>query len=58
MRKTKNSERIQKAQMLALEDMDYILETNETPDFVEIIGKMGGDTITRRFYDDGRRCAK
>lgn len=51
--KKKISERVRKAQNKALESMDYILETNETPDFVEVIGKMGGDAITLRIYNDG-----
>ena len=46
-------ERISKAQDRALESLDYILETIPTPDFVEIIGRMGGDTITYKVYDDG-----
>ena len=33
--------------------IDYILEAYETPDFVEFICKMGGDTITYRAYDKG-----
>lgn len=37
------------------EQLDYILEEQDTGDFVEIIGKMGGDTITYRIYkSDGR----
>lgn len=31
--------------------IDYILEAYETPDFIEFICKMGGDTITYRAYD-------
>lgn len=46
-------ERISKAQDRALERLDYILETIPAPDFVEIVGRMGGDTITYRVYDDG-----
>lgn len=46
-------ERISKAQDRALESLDYILETIPTTDFVEIVGRMGGDTITYRVYDDG-----
>ena len=45
--------RIEKAQDKALESLDYILETIPTPDFVEIVGRMGGDTVTYRVYDDG-----
>ena len=49
----KQKERISKAQDRALESLDYILETIPAPDFVEIVGRMGGDTITYRVYDDG-----
>lgn len=46
-------ERVEKAENRALEGLDYILETIPTPDFVEIVGRMGGDTVTYRVYDDG-----
>lgn len=46
-------ERVKKAENRALERLDYILETIPTPDFVEIVGRMGGDTVTYRVYDDG-----
>lgn len=49
----KQSEKVKKAIERALEYMDYILEVTEWVDFVEIVGKMGGDTITERFYDNG-----
>ena len=45
--------RIEQAEDRALESMDYILETIPTPDFVEIVGRMGGDIITYRVYDNG-----
>ena len=48
---TKN--RIKKAQDIALEDMDYILDVFPAPDFVEVVGRMGGDTVMYRVYDDG-----
>ena len=57
MRETQK-ERIQKAQDRALESLDYILETIPTSDFVEIIGRMGGDTVTYRVYDDGSMYEK
>lgn len=44
--------RIKKAESRALENLDYILETTPAPDFVEIIGRMGGGTVTYRVYDD------
>ncbi len=49
----RQKKRIGKAQDIALERLDYILETIPTPDFVEIVGRMGGDTVTYRVYDDG-----
>lgn len=45
--------RIEKAQDRALERLDYILETIPAGDFVEIVGRVGGDTVTYRVYDDG-----
>ena len=45
--------RIKKAQDRALESLDYILEVIPASDFVEVIGRMGGDTVTYRVYDDG-----
>ena len=47
------AERIRKAQDKALERLDYILETVSDKDFVEIVGRVGGDTVTYRVYDDG-----
>lgn len=46
-------ERIRKAQDMVLERLDYILETVPTPDFVEIVGRVGGDVVTYRVYNDG-----
>ena len=51
--KDNTKKRIEKAQNKALESLDYILETIPTPDFVEIVGRVGGDTVTYRVYDDG-----
>ena len=45
--------RIKKAQDIALEDMDYILDVFPALGFVEVVGRMGGDTVTYRVYDDG-----
>jgi len=45
--------RIKKAEDMALESLEYILETIPTPEFVEVVGRMGGDTITYRIYNDG-----
>jgi hypothetical protein len=47
------TERVKNAQNKALEYLDYILETVSTPDFVEVVGRVGGDTVTYRVYDDG-----
>lgn len=49
----RQKERVSKAQDRALERLDYILETIPAPDFVEIVGRVGGDTVTYRVYDDG-----
>lgn len=47
------TERVRKAQDKVLEHLDYILETVPTLDFVEIVGRVGGDTVTYRVYNDG-----
>lgn len=47
------TERVREAQDKVLEYLDYILETTSTPDFVEIVGRVGGDTVTYRVYNDG-----
>lgn len=36
-----------------MDSLDYVLETHRTPDFIEVIGKMGGDVITYRIYKNG-----
>lgn len=51
--KKDTTERIRKAQDKALESLEHILETIPAPDFVEIVGRVGGDTVTYRVYDDG-----
>ena len=51
--KKDTTERVRKAQDKALESLDYILETIPAPDFVEIVGRVGGDTVTYRVYNDG-----
>lgn len=35
-------ERISKAQETALEYLDYLVETVPTPDYVQIVGSVGG----------------
>lgn len=47
------AERIRKAQDKARERLDYILETVPALDFIEIVGRVGGDTVTYRVYNDG-----
>lgn len=47
------AERIRKAQDKVRERLDYLLETFPTPEFVEIVGRVGGDTVTYRVYNDG-----
>ena len=51
--KKDTTERVRKAQDKALESLDYILETIPAPDFVEVVGRAGGDTVTYRVYNDG-----
>lgn len=46
-------ERLRKAEDKALERLDYILDRCAAPDFVEIVGRVGGDTVTYRVYNDG-----
>jgi hypothetical protein len=48
-----SKERVNKAQDKVLERLDYVIDCRETPDFVDVTGIMGGDTITYRVYDDG-----
>lgn len=45
--------RTDRAQEKALEYLDYIMECSESPDFVEVTGRVGGDVVTYRIYDDG-----
>lgn len=52
------AERIRKAQDKVREHLDYILESVPALDFVEIIGRVGGDTVTYRVYNDGFVCEK
>lgn len=52
------TERVRKAQDKVLEHLDYILETIPTSNFVEIVGRADGDTITYRVYNDGSAYEK
>ena len=45
--------RVKRALDIAVERLDYVIDYNATSDFVEVTGKMGGDVITYRIYDDG-----
>ena len=47
------TERVRQAQDKVLEHLDYILEIVPTPDFVESVGRVGGDVVTYRVYEDG-----
>lgn len=49
-----DSARSIRAQKLLAGRLDYILDIYEAKDFVEICGKVGGDSISYRVYDDGR----
>ena len=53
---SKENDRIEKAQDIALNEggLDYVIDVVSTPDFVEVVGKMGGDTITYRVMNDGQ----
>ena len=50
----KGDRRINRAKEIALLYLDYVLETYSTPDYVEVLGVMGGDPVKYRIYDDGR----
>lgn len=53
----KASKRVDAAiRKLLVEDgcIEEIIETHETPDYVQVHGKIGGDYVTFRVYDDGR----
>lgn len=61
MKKSSNTKRSSRGQIAidkAMEQMDYILDVYEGRDFVEIIGKIGGDAITIRYYDNGNICER
>lgn len=45
--------RIQKAEEKALERLDYILNSYSASNFVEIVGRVGSDTVTYRVYNNG-----
>ena len=45
--------RVEKALTIALEHLEYIIEHRTAPDFVEVTGRVGGDVVTYRIYNDG-----
>lgn len=49
----KDKARVRKAMDIALERLDYIMDYYAAPGFIEVTGRMGGDVITYRIYDDG-----
>lgn len=54
----KINERVSKAQDAVLDRVEYVIDVRETPDFVEVVGDIGGDVVTYRVYDDGRVYAR
>lgn len=48
-----DSPRAIKAQKMINGRLDFIFDVSEAQGFVEITGKVGGDTITYRVYDNG-----
>lgn len=50
--------RVDRAQDIVLERVEYIIDCYETPDFVEVVGNAGGDIVTYRVYDDGTVTAR
>jgi len=48
------SARVKAAKKKAKAVFDKILDVYEARDFVEIVARVGGDTVTRRYYHDGR----
>lgn len=48
-----NKERIEKAQDIALECLEYIINCTSTPDYVEVTGRIGSDIVIYHVYDDG-----
>ena len=49
----KERTRVKRAMELALEHLDYIIDHRTAPDLVEVTGRIGGDVITYRIYNDG-----
>lgn len=55
-RNKKVNDRVSKAQDIAIDEggLDYVIDVTDTPDFVEVVGKKGGDTVTYRVMNDGQ----
>lgn len=60
--KARNTSKVSKSKALSpqqaaynevCDTVDYILEEHRTPDFIEVIGKMGGDVLRFRIMRDG-----
>lgn len=49
----KEKTRVKNTMELVLDCLDYIMEHHSTPDVVEVTGRMGGDVVTYRIYNDG-----
>ena len=49
----KDKERLNKAQDLLIDEVEYIMDCIVTPDFVECICETGGDVTKYRVYNDG-----
>ena len=49
-------DRISKAQDIALDEggLDYVIDVAPTLDFVEVVGRKGGDVVTYRVMNDGQ----
>lgn len=52
--------RVEKAldKIYAETPMEYHIEIYEGKDFVEVVGRAGGDTLTYRVYDNGSIYAR
>jgi hypothetical protein len=49
----KYNNRVEKALIILDQRVEIIYNTYEAPNFVEVVGSIGGDTVTYRVYDDG-----
>lgn len=49
----------EKAKKIAMENgMDRVLDIYKDRDYCEVTGKMGGDTVTYRIYNNGMICER